>query len=326
MTDKPKVYFTREEELVHLQTNPHFCVEGEVPLEIKIDQDGEFRGLSYGTLWDAGAGIIESSPKGKWNITEISDTQDDHIFSFETHIDDCIWSSYWDDLPSTRYAFVKDYETSQANSHIGPDHENYVIVNNNLAIKVGVHNRRPIKQVFDFELGVWVEDHHWVYCLLNNEVYSDDPWDLPGWGDINNDLKWVPKEEVETYIAKEQKESHLKITDFSVPTPTPLPLPVDTYLAGSFAYEVEKVRDLLSPGDRLKLRLEPTNRFDPWAIEVFTMADIKLGYVPSDVNKPYVEIMDEGYEILAEIMAVDPDRDGDIEIRLSPGRAPDNSA
>lgn len=218
MTDKPKVYFTREEELVHLQTNPHFCVEGEEPLEIKIDQAGEFRGLSYGTLWDAGAGIIERSPKGKWNITEISDTPDDHIFSFEALEDDCVWGSYYDDFPSKRYAFVKDFETSQANSMILPDHEKYAIVNSNVAVKVGVHKRKAFHQIYDHEIGEWKEDFNIVYCLMSSDDGSDDPWDWPS-KDDSNDIKWVSKEEVEAHIAKEQKERHLKITDFSAPKP-----------------------------------------------------------------------------------------------------------
>ena len=69
----------------------------------------------------------------------------------------------------------------------------------------------------------------------------------------------------------------------------------------------------------MKLCLEPTNRFDRWAIEVFTFDDIKLGYVPRAVNKPYVALMDKGHEVFAEIISVETDRDEDIEIRLSPG-------
>jgi hypothetical protein len=316
MTDKHNVYFTRDGELVHLQTNPHFCAEGEEPLDIKIDEDGEFRGLSHETIWHAGAGLIEIMSNEKGQILIISEYQDDTIYSFHSHEDNCIWFSFWDDFPSRMFPFVKDYETSEHNSHIGPDHEEYVIVNNRNAIRVGRFNKRPINQIFDFELGVWVSDPHRVFCLLNSEVDSDDPWDLPGWGDLN-DLKSMTKEEVEVFIAQEQKERHFKITNFSVSKPLPLPLPLDTYVAGTFAYQAKDVQDRLAAGDRLKLRLEPTNRHDPWAIEVYTTDDIKLGYVPHAINKPYVELMDEGYEMLTQIIAVEPGQDGDIDIRLN---------
>lgn len=317
MTDEPKAYFTRDGDLVRIRTNPNFCAEGREPLDIKIDTEGEFRGISHETLWHAGAGILEISTKGKWKITEISEDQGDDIYSLLSHEDDCIWGSYWDDFCSRRYAFVKDYETSQANSRIPADYEEYAIVNDHVAIKVGSYNKRPIRQIFDCELGVWVDNSNGVYNL----IYEDDPDDAWGWPpkDDDNNIKLVSKEKVEAHIANEQKERHLKITDFSVSTSSSLPLPLDTYLAGTSAYQAEKVRHLLSPGDKLKLCLEPTNRFDRWAIEVFTFDDIKLGYVPRVVNKPYVALMDKGHEVFAEIISVETDRDGDIEIRLSPG-------
>jgi len=301
-----------------LQANPHFCSEGEEPLNIKIDEEGEFRGLSHEILWHAGAGLIDILPNENAQIIIISEYQDDTIYSFHSHEDNCIWFSFWDDFPSRIFPYVKDYETSEHNSHIGPDQEKYAIVNNNPAIKVGRFNTRPINQVFDFELGVWVEDSHWVYCLLNSDDDPDDAWDWPP-KDEPNDIKWVSKKEVEVHIAKEQKERHFIITDFSVSKPLSLPLPLNTYVAGTFAYQAKEVQHCLAAGDRLKLRLEPTNRHDPWAIEVYTTGDIKLGYLPHAINKPYVELMDEGYKVLTEIIDIEPDWDGDIEIRLSLG-------
>jgi hypothetical protein len=316
MTDKPKVYFTRDGELVHLQTNPNFCAKDRKPLDIKMDPDGEFHGLSHETLWHAGAGLIEILPNENGQIIVISEYQDDTIYSFHSHEDNCIWFSFWDDFPSRIFPFVKDYETSEENSHIAPDHEKYAIVNNSLAVKVGSYKKRGINQIFDFELGIWVEDSHWVYCLLNSDSDPDDAWDWPPKDDPNN-IKWVSKKKVEGHIAKEQKKRKFKITDFSVPTPTPIPLPLNTYVAGTFAYQAKEVHHLLSIGDKLKLCLEPTNRHDPWAIEIFTTDDIKLGYVPHAVNRPYVELMDEGLEVFAEIIAIETDQYEDIEIRLS---------
>ena len=316
MTDEPKAYFTRDGDLVRIQANPNFCAEWRKPLDIKIDTDGKFRGLSHETLWHAGAGILEISPKGKWKIAEISDTQDDDIYSFLSDEDDCIWGSFWDDYPSRRFAFIKNYETSASNFCIPADYEKYAIVNNHVAIKVGFYNRKPINQIFDCELGVWVKNANGVYNLTGGDD-PDDAWDWPPKEDGNN-IKWVSKAKVEAHIAKEQMKRHLKLTNFSALTTSPLPLPLDTYLAGTFAYQAEEVRHLLSPGDRLKLSPEPTNLHDPWAIEVFTTDNIKLGYVPRADNEPYVELIDKGHEVFAEIIAVEADRDGDIEIRLTP--------
>ena len=72
MLEKPKVYFTRDGELVHLQTNPYFSAEGEEPLDIKIDGEGKFHGLSHETLWHAGAGLMEILPNGNGQILVIS--------------------------------------------------------------------------------------------------------------------------------------------------------------------------------------------------------------------------------------------------------------
>lgn len=95
-------------------------------------------------------------------------------------------------------------------------------------------------------------------------------------------------------------------------------VPLDTYVAGTFAYHAKEVCRHLLPGDRLKLRLEPSNRFDHWAIEVLTADDVKLGYVPRAINKPFVELMEKGHEVHAEVIAIEPDQYEDIEIRLKP--------
>ena len=189
MTDEPKAYFTRDGDLVRIQANPNFCAEWRKPLDIKIDTDGKFRGLSHETLWHAGAGILEISPKGKWKIAEISDTQDDDIYSFLSDEDDCIWGSFWDDYPSRRFAFIKNYETSASNFCIPADYEKYAIVNNHVAIKVGFYNRKPINQIFDCELGVWVKNANGVYNLTGGDD-PDDAWDWPPKEDGNN-IKWV---------------------------------------------------------------------------------------------------------------------------------------
>jgi len=154
MTKKSNAYFTRYGGEVHVRANRNFCAEGEEPLDEKVRLGGKCCGLSYDTLWDAGAGVIEISPKGEGQITEISEDQDDKIYCFLSRMDDCVWDSSLDDDPTKLIPFVKDFETSQANKGLHHDYEKYAIVNDYIAVKVGVHNKRPLNRIFDYELVV----------------------------------------------------------------------------------------------------------------------------------------------------------------------------
>ena len=61
---------------------------------------------------------------------------------------------------------------------------------------------------------------------------------------------------------------------------------LETYVAGTAYYEARHVRGALRPGEALVLRREPDNAYDDLAIEVFTSAGAKLGYVPRADNEP----------------------------------------
>lgn len=55
---------------------------------------------------------------------------------------------------------------------------------------------------------------------------------------------------------------------------------IDFFIAGWRHYDGETVFNQLTNGTMLKLVLEPTNKFDPFAIKVLGPGDVMLGYVP----------------------------------------------
>jgi hypothetical protein len=55
---------------------------------------------------------------------------------------------------------------------------------------------------------------------------------------------------------------------------------IEFYIAGWRHYKGESIINELKPLTPLKLALEPTNRYDPFAIQVLGPGDVMLGYVP----------------------------------------------
>ena len=91
---------------------------------------------------------------------------------------------------------------------------------------------------------------------------------------------------------------------------------LDTYVAGTAYYEARRVAGDLRPGEALVLCREPANPYDDLAIEVFTAAGAKLGYVPRADNEPFARLMDAGKQVEAEVAAIDPGRWRDIAMTL----------
>ena len=92
---------------------------------------------------------------------------------------------------------------------------------------------------------------------------------------------------------------------------------LETYVAGTAYYEARRVVGALRPGDALVLRREPDNVYDDLAIEVFTAARVKLGYVPRADNQPFARLMDAGMTVSAEVVDTDTARYDDIRMRLT---------
>lgn len=92
---------------------------------------------------------------------------------------------------------------------------------------------------------------------------------------------------------------------------------LETYVAGTGYYDAPRVRVDLRPGEALVLRREPGNAHDELAIEVFTGAGAKLGYVPQADNEPFARLIDAGRTVSARVIEVDPARYDDIWIALA---------
>jgi len=90
-----------------------------------------------------------------------------------------------------------------------------------------------------------------------------------------------------------------------------------TAVAGTAYYEAGRVRRRMRRGDALVLRREPTNPHDKLAIEVFTAAGAKLGYVPRAINPPLARLMDAGFRLETRVLSVRPWRYEDIRMGLS---------
>lgn len=78
------------------------------------------------------------------------------------------------------------------------------------------------------------------------------------------------------------------------------------YLAGFQYYKGPDIESRLNEDNLLTLKREPTNPHDCYAIEVFQNND-KLGYLPRTENKVIARLMDQGVEVKARILKVDPE-------------------
>jgi hypothetical protein len=84
---------------------------------------------------------------------------------------------------------------------------------------------------------------------------------------------------------------------------------VDVFIAG-FQYYDGMRKDVirsLRVDDEVILKREPENKYDENAIEVYTPAGHKLGYLPRSDNTVIAAIADQDIDIGAELSLVDPD-------------------
>lgn len=80
------------------------------------------------------------------------------------------------------------------------------------------------------------------------------------------------------------------------------------FVAGFQYYDGMEVEYLLKKGMPLLLNRQPHNRYDNYAIEVFC-GEAKLGFIPRTDNKVIADLMDQGVEVLGEIIELNPDAD-----------------
>lgn len=61
---------------------------------------------------------------------------------------------------------------------------------------------------------------------------------------------------------------------------------------------------ILLEGEKVRLKREPDNVYDKYAIELFTIKGEKIGYIPRKTNKIFARLMDGGKMLSAEIRTV----------------------
>lgn len=62
---------------------------------------------------------------------------------------------------------------------------------------------------------------------------------------------------------------------------------------------------VLLEGEKIKLKREPENEYDKYAIGLFTEKDEKIGYIQRRTNKIFARLMDGGKILSAEIRIVE---------------------
>ncbi|WP_346929114.1 HIRAN domain-containing protein [Clostridium sp.] len=62
---------------------------------------------------------------------------------------------------------------------------------------------------------------------------------------------------------------------------------------------------ILLEGDKIKLKREPANVYDKYAIELFAAKGEKIGYIPAKTNKIFARLMDGGKMLTSEVRTVD---------------------
>lgn len=62
---------------------------------------------------------------------------------------------------------------------------------------------------------------------------------------------------------------------------------------------------ILLEGDEIKLKREPDNKYDEYAIELFTAHGEKIGYIPRKTNKIFARLMDGGKILSAKVRTVE---------------------
>ncbi len=80
----------------------------------------------------------------------------------------------------------------------------------------------------------------------------------------------------------------------------------ELYIAAFQYYDGPDIADLLEDGLMLRLNREPSNRWDPLAVEVYA-GDAKLGYIPQSDSTTIARLMDSGTWVKARIITLNPD-------------------
>lgn len=89
----------------------------------------------------------------------------------------------------------------------------------------------------------------------------------------------------------------------------PLPFAREIFLfachvAGTnFRPEIAEIEPELKTGANLRLRREPQNEFDEFAVAVYDAVENHLGYVPKNKNEVLARLLDAGKQLSAKLVA-----------------------
>lgn len=80
-------------------------------------------------------------------------------------------------------------------------------------------------------------------------------------------------------------------------------LVLECHIAGTSYLDLEEIEPQLNVGDRYLLVREPGNKFDSFAVGIFTKDKVKLGYLPRDKNETIARLLDSGKMIFVSMMS-----------------------
>lgn len=99
-----------------------------------------------------------------------------------------------------------------------------------------------------------------------------------------------------------------RATAMSPASPPPAPiLLLESPVAGTAYYDANRLLATLAPEQVLTLRRQPSNTYDPLAIEVLVPDAGKLGYIPRIHNQPLAGLMDAGKILHAQVSQLSPE-------------------
>ncbi|MDR0755106.1 MAG: HIRAN domain-containing protein [Prevotellaceae bacterium] len=93
---------------------------------------------------------------------------------------------------------------------------------------------------------------------------------------------------------------------------------LNCHIAGFSYYDGVDVFYELKIGSELKIKVEPENKFDTYAVAIY-FHDVKLGYIPRGENKLIYKFLQLGHENLFEIRInrITPDASPENQIGVS---------
>lgn len=97
---------------------------------------------------------------------------------------------------------------------------------------------------------------------------------------------------------------------------------LECQIHGSHYYDCLKLikSEQLSVGELLRLRRQPDNEYDKYAIEILTRNGQKLGYVPQKDNRVIAALIDQGCHVTAHIELIVSTAWEPVTIRIMMGR------